>query len=118
MPDDHRELFVWPWWYQGGSANPQVRGISSTARPTRAGTLAAAVPQTAVSACRLHRPGVIKRRTESVAFDLKVVAGLQIHPEPLRGPGESCQTQSGVGSDATLGVNDLVDAPRRDIQLL
>jgi hypothetical protein len=55
---------------------------------------------------------LVEHRPESVFFDLKVVAGLQVHPEPFGSPEEASQAQGGIGTDPSLAVHDLVDPPR------
>src|SRR5262245_39277459 len=50
---------------------------------------------------------------EAIAFDLEVVACLQVEPEPFRCPEVAGKPEGGVGADAPLAVHDLVDAPRR-----
>jgi len=50
---------------------------------------------------------------ETVAFDLKVVAALEVHPEALGGSEVPCQAQRGVGADTPLAVHDFVDPARR-----
>ncbi len=37
------------------------------------------------SACSAQRSDVIERGAQPVLFDLQVIAGLQVHPESLRG---------------------------------
>jgi hypothetical protein len=51
---------------------------------------------------------------ESVARDFEVVASLEVEPESFGGPEAPSEPQRGVGADAPLAVNDLVDPSRRN----
>jgi hypothetical protein len=53
----------------------------------------------------------MERGAEPVLFDLQVVAGLQVQPEPLGGAEIPGQPQRGVRGNAVLAVDDLVDPP-------
>ena len=48
------------------------------------------------SACGAQRADVIERGAQPVLFHLQVIAGLQVHPEPLRGAEVPGQAQRGV----------------------
>jgi len=53
----------------------------------------------------------VEYRSEPVLLNLKVVARLQVHPEPLGSSEEASQAQRGVSADPARPVNDLVDPP-------
>ena len=55
---------------------------------------------------------LIERGAESVAFDLDVVAILEVQPEALAGAEVSCEPERRVGGDAAFAVDDLVDSSR------
>jgi len=56
---------------------------------------------------------VVECRAKPVLLDLKVVAGLQVYPEPLRGAEVAGVPQGRVSADPALPVDDLVDPPGR-----
>lgn len=49
-----------------------------------------------------QRADLAENGSETVAFDLRIVAALQIQPEPLRGAEIAGQPQAGVRADAPL----------------
>jgi hypothetical protein len=55
---------------------------------------------------------------EPVPFDLQVVSRLQVQPEPLRGAEEARKTKCRVCRDGALSMDDLVDASRRNVDLV
>lgn len=55
---------------------------------------------------------------ETIPFQVKVVGGLEIQPEPVGGPKEPRQAERGVGGDGTLRQDDLVHPPWRDVEIL
>jgi hypothetical protein len=61
---------------------------------------------------------VIESGSQPVLLDLKIVAGLEIHPKPLRGPEITGQTKRRIRGDGTLALDDLVDAPRGNTDVL
>src|SRR5260370_41428033 len=60
------------------------------------------------SARDVQRAYVIERSAESVLLYFKVVAGLQVHPEPLRGAEVAGEPKRGVGGDTALALRGLV----------
>jgi len=67
-----------------------------------------------VTRAALERLDVIECASKAVLFDLEVVAGLKVEPEPVGGREEAGQPQRGVGRDPALAVDDLVDPPPGD----
>jgi hypothetical protein len=59
----------------------------------------------------------VQERAERVAFDLQVVPGLKIDPELSRRTEVPSEPKSGIGGDATLSVDDLIDSPRRHVDI-
>ena len=57
---------------------------------------------------------LIEGGAEVVLLDLQVIAGLQVEPEPVSSGEVAGQAQGGVGGDAALAVNDLVDPASGD----
>jgi hypothetical protein len=70
------------------------------------------------SPCIAQWPDVIKDRAKAILLDLKVVSRLEIQPESVRRPEEAGKTQGRISGDAPLAMDDLVDSPRRNSNLL
>lgn len=60
-----------------------------------------------------ERLDFFERWAEAVAFDFDVVAVLEVQPEALAGSEVPGEPQCGIGADAPLAVDDLVDSSRR-----
>jgi len=61
---------------------------------------------------------IIQARTETVLFQLEVIASLEIHPELLSHTEIPRQAKSRIRSDRPLAVHDLVDASRWHVDVL
>src|ERR1022692_1093974 len=66
------------------------------------------------SARRAERADAVEGGAEPVFLELEVVAGLEVHPESFRGAEVAGEPQRGVGGDAPLAVDDLIDPPTPD----
>jgi hypothetical protein len=66
------------------------------------------------SSCRRERLDPVECVGKPVAFDLEVVAALQVQPEAVRRTEEARQRKGRGGADAAPAVDDLVDASWRD----
>lgn len=55
---------------------------------------------------------------EGLLPDFKVVADLEIEPEPLGRREVARQPQGGIGGDRSKAANDFVDSPKRDPDVL
>ena len=60
-----------------------------------------------------QRDNLLKDLAQPVALELKVVAALQVHPEPLGGAEVARESERGVSTDPTLAMDDIVDATGR-----
>ncbi len=55
---------------------------------------------------------------EAVLFGFEVVPGLEVHPELVRGPEVPGQSKRRVSTDSTVSMDDLVDPPSWDADVL
>ena len=60
-----------------------------------------------------QRGNLLEDLAQPVALELKVVAALQVHPEPLGCAEVARESEPGVGADPTLAMDYLVDATGR-----
>jgi site-specific DNA recombinase len=74
-------------------------------------------PHTLASAVE-HSNFLLELCPEMIAFDLQVVASLQIEPEPIAGPKIPCESKGGIGTDRAGTMHNLVDAPGRHANVL
>src|SRR5690606_15655064 len=65
-----------------------------------------------------HRDFLAQPWPEAVAFHLEVVAHLEVQPELVARAEVSRQAESRIRGDRSRTVNDLVDPPSRDADLL
>src|ERR1700722_7139942 len=73
-------------------------------------------PKGSRSACCAQWAYAIGCGPQPVFLDFKVVAGLQVHPEPLGSTEVASQAQCGVRANPPLAMNNLVNPPGRDTQ--
>ena len=60
----------------------------------------------------------LKSVAQLVALDIEIIPGLEIEPETVRRAEIARKPKSGVGSHRASSVDDLIDAARRDTDVL
>jgi hypothetical protein len=67
---------------------------------------------------RAREDFLFKPIAQSVPLYVKVVARLEVQPEPIRGAEVTGEPKGGVSGDGALAVDNLIDASRRNADVL